>query len=163
MIMFWVVVLGLAGLVLIMAEFLVPGGILGAIGGILVLVSGGIGVYAYPDYAVFIVLGEVVVVVFGVLAGFYVLSHSGLGRRFVLDASQDPREGWVSSLTDEHLVGAEGEVHTPLRPSGAVLIGGKRIGAVAQGEYIDRGERIRVLEVHGNRVVVGRAEREDAG
>jgi membrane-bound serine protease (ClpP class) len=43
---------------------------------------------------------------------------------------------------------------TPLRPSGKIKIGSKKIDAIAQGEFIPRGTPVRVVLVEQNRVIV---------
>jgi membrane-bound serine protease (ClpP class) len=55
-------------------------------------------------------------------------------------------------------VGAEGEAVSPLRPSGIAHLNGKRYDVVTQGEMIDRGSRVKVIEVSGNRIVVKRIQ-----
>ncbi len=51
-------------------------------------------------------------------------------------------------------VGKSGVASTDLRPSGKVKIESDVIDAVAEGEFIPEGTRVRVTEVAGNRVVV---------
>jgi len=60
----------------------------------------------------------------------------------------------VSAPSDESIVGAEGVTVTPLRPAGAAMIHGKRVDVVTDGVYIGEGQRVRVREVHGSRIVV---------
>ncbi len=55
--------------------------------------------------------------------------------------------------------GATGEVKTALRPAGKVRIGDVSYDAVADGEYIEKGEKVKVLKT-GTRVVVTREKRE---
>ena len=45
-------------------------------------------------------------------------------------------------------------------PSGAVVIDGRTIDALSEGTPIEAGQRVRVIEVRGNRVVVRLAEGE---
>ena len=55
------------------------------------------------------------------------------------------------------LVGTKGVAQSKMLPSGAVLIDGRTVDAVAQGMAIEKGQRVVVIEVTGNRVMV-RAE-----
>jgi len=158
MIWVWVILLFLAGVALILAEFVVPGAVCGIAGGILVIVSCGIGVIHAGENAVWLVLAEVCGVVVCIFAGFYMLGRTRLGKFLVLEQSQDAGEGWVAWETDESLVGATGNVVARLRPAGIIQIDGKRVDAVSTGEFIEKGARVRVTEVHGSRVVVERAE-----
>jgi membrane-bound serine protease (ClpP class) len=52
-------------------------------------------------------------------------------------------------------VGQQGESLSDLRPTGIALIGGKRVDVVTRGELLERGSRVQVLMIEGNRVVVG--------
>jgi hypothetical protein len=56
------------------------------------------------------------------------------------------------------LVGRAGVAKTMMLPSGSVLVDGHWLDAVSQGDAIESGEPIVVVEVRANRVVVRRAE-----
>ena len=58
------------------------------------------------------------------------------------------------SVGREALVGREGVALTTLRPSGAALIDDERVDVTADGEFIEKGTRIRVIEAEGPRIVV---------
>jgi membrane-bound ClpP family serine protease len=51
-------------------------------------------------------------------------------------------------------VGQEGTAFGDLRPSGIARIGGQKIDVVAQGQYVEKGAPIVIVEVAGNRCVV---------
>ncbi len=55
------------------------------------------------------------------------------------------------------LPGATGRAITPLRPAGKVEIDGENHDVVTQGDFLDRGSLVRVVEVSGNRIVVAPA------
>lgn len=150
----WIVVLYFSGILLLLAEFFAPGAILGILGGICVVASGIWAAYIYPDQAFAIVIGELIGVLITIIAGVMLITKTRLGRGIMLTDELSPEKGYVSDMTDESLLGVEGETYTPLRPVGAILVGDRRIDAVANGTYIDRGVRVRVIEVRGNRVVV---------
>jgi membrane-bound serine protease (ClpP class) len=52
------------------------------------------------------------------------------------------------------LEGRVGLTLTPLRPSGAAEIEGRRVDVVTDGVFVDAGQRVRVVSVEGARVVV---------
>jgi membrane-bound serine protease (ClpP class) len=54
----------------------------------------------------------------------------------------------------EHLIGHRGVASTPLVPGGKARIGEELVDVLADGEFVDRGMAIEVIEVHGNRVIV---------
>jgi membrane-bound serine protease (ClpP class) len=89
-------------------------------------------------------------IVGGFLVGFKVLPHSPLAHRgsHLEDGPYEP----VEAVAD--LAGASGAAHTDLRPGGTALISGRKVDVVAEGGYIDRGTRVRVVRVEGTKVVV---------
>ena len=155
----WVVILYVAGLVLVFSEFFVPGGILGIIGGVALIASMALGVYHFPDYALQILLAQLIVAVTLIVSGVMVLPRTRIASYMILDSpmTQDG-EPWVSDKSDESLLGQEGEVYTMLRPTGVIIVCDQRVMAVSEGEYIEPGARVRVIDVHGNRVVVERVD-----
>src|SRR5262249_31985305 len=52
------------------------------------------------------------------------------------------------------LLGAVGVAVTPLRPAGKVKFGDEFVDVVAEGDYVNPGARVQVIEVEGYRVVV---------
>jgi membrane-bound serine protease (ClpP class) len=67
--------------------------------------------------------------------------REGIGRRELLVDLQD-------------LLGRRGVTSTPLYPAGKARIGDTLVDVIADGEMIDRGREIEVVEVRGNRVLV---------
>lgn len=57
-------------------------------------------------------------------------------------------------------VGDIGRVLSPLRPCGTVRFGETIVDVVARAEFLQKGDNVRILEIHGNRVVVGKIESE---
>ncbi len=157
---FWVLLLFVAGILLIFAEFFLPGLVLGSIGGLMILVSIVLGVYTYPDYALFIIIAEIVGAAAGIVLGFLVLSRTRAGSLLMLRDTQAAGSGYVSAESDMSLLDAEGTVLTALRPSGTIMVGDKRVDAVADGVFIEDKKRVRVVQVHGSRVVVEEMEDE---
>ncbi len=156
----WVLLLFFAGMVLAMAEFLVPGGICGTLGVVLVIGSASLGVYAYPAHAFPIIILEAVGAALCIFLGIQVISKTGAAKGLTLDLAQRAEDGYVNLPTDASLIGATGEVYTALRPAGTITANGCRIDAVSDGTFIDKGARVKITEVYGNRVVVEAIETE---
>ncbi len=72
----------------------------------------------------------------------------------VLKESTSAQDGYQSSESHQELLGQIGRTVTPLRPAGAALFGEKRMDVVTQGEYLEPRMAVKVVEVHGNRIVV---------
>lgn len=150
----WVVVLLFAaGVALLFAEFLLPGAILGIIGGALIVASIVVGWMKFPEYGFFIFGGEAVGVVVVIMIGFYMISSTRLGGVLVMEEAQQKSEGYVSPSEDPALEGELAIVHTALRPAGSIMYQDRRIDAVSDGTFIDAGKTVRVIEVEGHRVV----------
>jgi membrane protein implicated in regulation of membrane protease activity len=52
------------------------------------------------------------------------------------------------------LLGAIGVAATTLRPSGKARIGDEYLDVIAEGDFINPGTRVQVIEIEGNRIVV---------
>ena len=154
----WVVGLFVIGLALIFFEAFLPGGVLGVTGVAAIIASCTLAVMHFPEHAGLIVAGETAAAIVMLILALSMLRHSPLGRLLTLSKNQTLDEGWVNAVTDASLVGLEGEVYTPLRPVGTVIVRGERMQAVAEGAYVPKGATVRVIEVHGNRVVVEEIE-----
>lgn len=154
----WALLLFLGGIVLIYAEFLLPGGICGVTGAIMLLASGALGVAALPGYELFVIVTELAGAAVAIALGMRMLARGrglhGLRHEDGLRAE----DGFVSAAGDLGLVGRTGSVFTALRPSGTIVVDGRRVDAVADGTFIEAGRAVRVVEVHGNRVVVEAVE-----
>jgi membrane-bound serine protease (ClpP class) len=55
---------------------------------------------------------------------------------------------------EKELLGMEGVAHSNLRPGGTAYFAGRKIDVVTLGNYIRRETPVRIVEVHGNRIVV---------
>jgi membrane-bound serine protease (ClpP class) len=150
----WIIFFFAAGISLIIVEFILPGLICGILGGCLVAASCVIALYWHPEHAVMIIIAEIVGVIASLIAGFYLMARSPLGRAMVLSETQDPSQGWVSTESNESLTGTMGQVVTALRPAGSIMVKGKKTDAVSNGEFIEDGAWVKIIAVHGNRVVV---------
>ncbi|GMU92285.1 MAG: hypothetical protein AMXMBFR4_13430 [Candidatus Hydrogenedentota bacterium] len=150
----WVIFFFMVGLLLVLVEFILPGLVCGIIGGAMIVASCVLALYSHPEHALVIILGEGLAVILSLIFGFYVLPRSPLGKAMLLEETLDRDAGWVSDPSDASLIGAMGEVFTPLRPAGTITVRGRRISAVSSGDFVEEGCAVRVVEVHGNRVVV---------
>jgi len=158
----WVIILFLAGATLITVEFVVPGGICGSAGALLIIVSAVMGCYHYPEYWLPILMLEFLGTICSVILGMYLLPRSPFGKLLMLGNTQNAEDGWVNETGNTDLVGRFGTVVTPLRPAGTVEFGTERLQAVSEGAFIEAGAVVRVIEVHGNRIVVEQAEQTQA-
>ncbi len=148
------IILFIIGIVLIVLEFFLPGGIAGALGAVAVIVSiilaGG-----NPMYMAYSVLIAIVVAVSGmvIIMKFFGRKLHLLNKMVLMD-STDTESGYVSNINRVELLGKKAIAITPLRPSGTIDMEGERIDVVSQGSYIDRGKHVIIVKVEGSRIVV---------
>lgn len=62
----------------------------------------------------------------------------------------------------KELLGAEGLVLTPLRPVGMCDFSGRRLECVAEGGYVDKGNKVKVINVESTQLTVREIEVEDS-
>lgn len=154
-----IIICALVGLVLLVVELFMPGfGIPGISGSILLLASI---VMAWFEYGAKVGLGMAVAVLalMGIMISISFKSvNSGRMARsedFVLrDAVNDGGKAERKQL--EQLVGQEGVTLTPLRPVGAAEVGGNRLNVQADGEFIGKDTKVRVMRVSGTTIYVER-------
>lgn len=145
-----------AGLILIGAEIFVPGGILGAMGAVALLVAIVSGFIAFPAFGAYIALGIVLLVGAVFVLWIKIFPKTSIGRRMTVSNDLSEFKATAAGLDD--LVGLEGETMSDLRPSGFAIINGKRVDVITLGGMVSKGDSIRVIDVESNRVVVRRIE-----
>ncbi|MFH1740773.1 MAG: NfeD family protein [bacterium] len=147
------------GFLFIFFEFFIPGGVLGITGVILMAV----GIYICfkergADFGWIVLVSALGVSIIAVIVGFKIVPRSPLGRILILGQGVSKEAGYTAQADDStELMNKEGVAVTDLRPSGIATIGDRRIDVMADGEYLEAGARIMVVEVASNRIMVRRA------
>ena len=101
--------------------------------------------------------GMVGAMIAAMLLGRY-LPKSTLFKKMELAAATSTAEGYsASSGSAKTLLGATGIAETNLRPSGKGRFGDELVDVVTEGDLIERGKPITIVDVQGSRVVVKRA------
>ena len=153
----WIFVLAACGLLLVIAEIFLPGGILGLTGaGCLIAAS----VLAFQEWGpaggAMFTLAEIALGAVVILQAVRWIQNSPIGKGLVLDAAV---EGIAPAKENADLLGREGVALTQLRPAGAARIDGHRHDVISEGGLIDAGTPLKVISVEGMRVVVRPVER----
>ena len=153
----WAILLLLVGLGLAVLEIFIPNGGILAFLSICCVLGSVFLAFRQGPLAGFLILGTALIglPVVVVLALQY-WPQTPLGRRVMLGTprSEDVRSGITERRGLADLVGQVGLVKSPMLPSGAVAVNGRVIDAVSERMPIDPGQRVRVVEVCGSRVVV---------
>ncbi len=143
----------IAGLMLIGAEIFVPGGVLGVIGALSLVIAGILGFTIFPPgIAAMIAAGMIGMVGIVMLLWIRIFPRTAMGRQ--MTDNLDLKDAKSADDTLVILVGKTGITRSPLRPSGFVEIDNRRIDVMTQGEMIDADRPVRVTSVEGNRVIV---------
>ena len=95
------------------------------------------------------------------LALLRILPRTRFGRKGLVIHSSIQGTPTSDSVVEDQsreagLIGKVAMAVTPLRPSGTVELDGKRIDVVAESDFVERGEQVRILEIDGTRTVVKR-------
>ena len=147
------IILQLVGVVVIIAEIILPSG------GILSIVA--LGVFGYSLFIVFneismtigfsFVAADLILIPVLVIVGLKLLARSPVTLRKTLSR----KEGVSSQSSElESYVGMQGNAVTDLRPAGIAVINGKRVDVVTRGEYLEKDSAIIVTAVTGNQIIV---------
>lgn len=152
-----VILLMLGGFFFLFLEIaIIPGfGITGVIG-LLLLGSGIVAAYLKlsSGMAVFATFAGVVGVILLLLWFFFVFPKTRFGKHFVLEAESSTADGFVAVEDLNRYVGKEGVTTTMLRPSGIARINDERLDVITDGEFVEKGIRIRVVKAAAGRIIV---------
>ncbi|MDD5726929.1 MAG: NfeD family protein [Victivallales bacterium] len=155
------IVIFFVGLVLLALEiFVIPGfGLVGLLG-ISCIVISFFAAFGFENFALasrtiaFSLLGALAVIIYLTV---YVLPKSPLFKWVRLDTTQPSGEGYTAHKSvSAELLHQTGEAYTTLRPVGTALINGERYEVTTRGDYIEKGEKIEVIEATPMKIMVKR-------
>jgi len=164
----WEIVIFVIGVILIIVEiFVIPGfGLVGAAGISAVIFSlgaaliGNVGLN-FPELhlisrAIWTLAITLILTILLISSVARYLPENRMFNKLVLSASTDTASGYMSYTAHDELVGLSGTTLNALRPSGTVLIDGKRVDVVSDGDFIDKGQDVKVVQVLGSKVIVSK-------
>lgn len=142
------------GVLLIIAEFFLPGGISGILGAAaiifsIILAGGNI---VQMSIAVLIAL-TVAIVGMVIIMKFFGKQMKALNKIILSDATTT-EQGYVSNENRVDLIGKVAITMTALRPSGTIRIDNERIDAVSDGSFVAKDKQVTIIKVEGSRIVV---------
>ena len=147
-----IVVLFIIGVILILAEvFLIPGFGIAGIGGITAILISLFFIFPNTSIAVNVLLA---VILFTLVIAVFMLKKFGSSRFWKRISLESDSKNYYSSTSKKEYLNQEAETLSKLRPAGTIEINGKRIDAVSQGAFIEKGKKVKVISVAGSRVVV---------
>ena len=154
--LFWSVLLLGLGLGCLVAEVFLPSwGVLGLLSVICLVGSGYLAATISATIGLRWLAVELVSVPIAWAGASYGLPRTRIGRRAYLappTAAELGRDDGRSPLLGR--VGDPCHALTPLRPSGTVEVGGRRVEALAESGLIDAGSRVKVVAIRSGRLIV---------
>lgn len=92
--------------------------------------------------------------IIGLVLLFKLMTKTKFWSKLTAPGVESAEEGYNTSVGWESLTGEEGVAATDLRPSGWITVGDQRVFVVSEGDFIIKGDTVKILTVEGNRVVV---------
>lgn len=150
----FVFILFIGGIMLILLEMFVPGGILGILGTI-TLIGSIIMVNESTHQISFIIIVSIAAFIVLYLLNIYFFKNKLLFlNRFILDEEISTEKGYVAKESELSLLGKQLVAFTDLRPAGIALLNDEKYDVVTEGEFINKGTNVVVTHVEGMRIVV---------
>lgn len=147
-----IIVLSVVGILAVLAELILPGGILGIVGA-LCLVSAV--VMTFFEYGAAAGAGAVVVLfIFGIATLNWWMKYFHklpLTRSLILN-NETGRDGERDSRQD--MIGQTGTTLTDITPSGHAIIEGKKIDVMTEGPSIPKGSDVEITATRGPSIIV---------
>lgn len=148
------IIMFLLGVGLIIAEFFVPGGILGILGAGSIVVS----IFLAAENVKYMAMSMLLAVFIAILGSIIMLKVFGkkmkFWRKLILTDATTTESGYVSNQNRLELIGVEGYTLTDLRPAGTVVVDDERIDVVSEGGFIAKNVKVKIVKVEGSRIVV---------
>lgn len=136
------IVLSFVGLLMIGLEFFLPGGILGAVGAVLLCVAIFFMAFSVPG-SYFILYIAIIIFLLAFVVWFSIRRIRSSGKNNTILLSKD-MEGYVPAEVNKALIGQEGITVTPLSKSGFVMVSKERIPVVSD-DYVPKGQKVKIL------------------
>lgn len=151
-----IILLFALGLVMLAFEVFVPGGVLGVLGSLLMLLGCGL---AFAEFG--LRGGTAATALALVLIGFtlyfelFLLPRTRFGKKLFLERAIGAKSQPPPAA--DSIIGATGETLTTLAPSGFVLIAGKKYEAASQSGLLPQGAAIKVTGLDNFRLLVSKS------
>lgn len=147
-----IVVLFIIGVILILAEaFIIPGFGIAGISGITAVLISLFFIFPNTSIAINVLLA---VILFTLVIAVFMIKKFGSSRFWKRISLESNSKNYYSSSSKKDYLNQEAKTLSKLRPAGTIEIDGKRVDAVSEGAFIEKGKKVRVISVSGSRVVV---------
>ena len=139
---------------------IIPGfGIAGVSGIILLILSLGLAFWKLTKaWAVGVTAFAVIGVCFLIYFMIEILPKTKLGKKLILSETAPAPEDISAVDITTRYIGAEGVAISNLRPSGIAKIADERVDVITEGDFIEKGTKIKVIKATGGRIIVAVSE-----
>jgi membrane-bound serine protease (ClpP class) len=148
------IILFVIGILLLIAELFLPGGIIGVLGFAAIIGS----FFLASENMIHMGISIVIALFISIIVSIYMIKVLGrrmsIFKKIILTDSTNTERGYVSNINRTDLVGKTGKTLTQLRPAGKIMIGDEIIDAVSEGAFIQKDHHVKVVKVEGSRIVV---------
>ncbi len=152
-----IALLAIAGLGLLVAEvFFVSFGVISILAGLALISAVFVAFQESTAFGIGMLIGEAIAAPLVVMGALRILPRTPFGKELILAGPVTEGHAAAADPQLAALLQRTGVALTPLRPTGIARIDGRRVDVVTRGEMLPADCPIRVLDVSGNRVVVGR-------
>ncbi len=146
----------LIGIVMVLLEVFLPGGVLGLLGAAAMIAGC---VLSFRDYGVgggiVSIVAGLVLFGAGLVLEFKILPKTKVGKSMFLSAAVSGTS--TNPAVGADLIGRECEAATVLAPSGVVLIDGRRLEAFCRDGYAELGSRLIIRGSESFRLIVSKS------
>jgi len=148
------IILFVLGIILIGAEFVLPGGIAGLLGLGSIFLSIILAGESVVGMGINLLIAIVVAIIAMIILMKVFKKRITVLNKIVLKDSTNTEQGYISNKSRLDLIGLTGTAMTDLRPSGTIIINDERLDAVSEGDFILGGSEVKVIKAEGSKIVV---------
>jgi membrane-bound serine protease (ClpP class) len=151
---FAIIAFGVALALLVLEAFVPSGGVLGVLAG-LVAVAGIVMFFRFDTtWGMWSMALSLLALPFVLAAMLWAWPNTPIGRALTLEENQKRANEEGPPIEGAIAVGLQGEALTDLRPVGACRLNGVRLDCMAQAGVIEKGAKVKVVNVEGTSVKV---------
>ncbi|MGM0547990.1 MAG: NfeD family protein [Bacillota bacterium] len=147
-----IIILFIIGIILILAEiFIIPGFGIAGISGIISIFISLFFIFPNTTIAINVLLAVIISTLLLAVLMFKKIGTSRFWKRISLENNS---KDFYSSSSKKDYLNKRAKTLSKLRPAGTIKIDNKRIDAISDGSFIEKGTDVEVISVSGSKVVV---------
>lgn len=158
------VFLYLACAALIIAEIFIPSGGIISLFALACVIGGAVIFFRHSNMAGWIgVVIALIMIPSTLVFAYRIFPKTRFGKSVTLTPPERQKGDAIPDTEElKELLGAMGVVLTPLRPVGMCDFSGQRVECVAEGGYVDREKKVKVINVESTQLTVREIEAEES-